>query len=243
MRGSAGVVVLEPLAVFFQWFCFNQIDRLEHLILFTSFSLFHPPPAFFSSPSCHPIAPPVPFPPQRRLLFSPHQMVPKKEPLSRLVLPRSYLLIGKPRGENNGYWLPHWVKLLGRTSGGVRKDGILHPPLPRCCQNSLRGHSTYPVPFHPSSLPSPDLLSWIAKVALPLLFLAVLCRFLSVLVKCIAERSSSSRPRTEAPAFHTLPELRCLPSPFAFTQPIRSQVKSLALDLVSSFHVVFLCIF
>lgn len=54
-------------------------------------------------------------------------MEPKKEPLSWLVLPHSYLLIGKPKGENNWYWLPHWVKLLGRTSGGVRKDSILHP--------------------------------------------------------------------------------------------------------------------
>lgn len=139
-------------------------------------------------------------------------MVPKKEPLSRLVLPLSYLLIGKLRGENNGYWLPRWVKLLGRTSGGVRKDGILHPPLPRCCQNSLHRHSMYPVLFHPapSLPPSPQVLSWTAKVALPYSFsLTVFCRFLSPLVKCIAK--CSSRLWTEALAFHTLSEWQCLP--------------------------------
>lgn len=91
-------------------------------------------------------------------------MVPQKEPLSPLVLPQSYLLIGKARGENNRYWLPHRVKLTGRMSGGVRKDCILHPLLPRCCQNSLSCHCS--IPFYPAHLtPSSRLLSWIAKEA------------------------------------------------------------------------------
>lgn len=170
-------------------------------------SLYSTPSRCFSSPSCHPIAPPVPFPPPKQLLFSPHQMVPKKEPLSRLVLPRSYLLIGKPRGENKRYWLPYWVKLLGRTSGGVRKDDILHPRLPCCCQNSLHCHSTCSVPFYPVTAPLPHLTSFLDLPKCPPL--TVLCRFLSLLVKCIAKRSS--RLWTEALAFHTLPELRSPP--------------------------------
>lgn len=80
------------------------IRKIDWSILFSlPLSFYSTPSCCFSRPSCHPIAPPVPFPPPRQLLFSPHQMVPKKEPLSRLVLPSSYLLIGKPRGENNGY--------------------------------------------------------------------------------------------------------------------------------------------
>lgn len=136
----------------FQWFFFNQIVVTGSAYSFLF--LFQP----LLRPSCHPIAPPVSFPPLKQSPFSPHLMVPQKEPLSRLVLPQSYLLIGKPRGENNRYWLPHRVKLQGRMSGGVRKGCILHPLLPRCCQNSFSCH--YPVPFHPPSLlPHNSLIS------------------------------------------------------------------------------------
>lgn len=164
-------------AMLFQWLRSNQIDGPEHPIVFTPFLFYSSPSCHFSRPSCYPIAPPVPFPPPKKLLFSPHQMVTKKEPLSQLVLLHSYLLIGKQSGGNNRYWLPQWVKLLGRTSGGVRKEGVLRPPLPLCCQNSLYRHSTYPIPFHPCHWPTPPPLSASPHLA----FFLVLPRWLSPL--------------------------------------------------------------
>lgn len=47
------------------------------------FSFFCPFLAYSRLPSCHPIAPLVPFPPPEELLFRPHQTALKKEPLSR----------------------------------------------------------------------------------------------------------------------------------------------------------------
>lgn len=162
-------------------------------------------------------------------------MVPKKEPLSRLVLPRSYLLIGKPRGENNRYWLPHWVKLLGRTSGGVRKDDILHPRLPRCCQNNLHCHSTYPSPFTLSLLPSltsPPFL--ICQSALP-----PHCFMQIFISACEMYSQAQQQALNRSSGLSHTPWAAESASPLAFTQPLQSQVKSLTLDLVSSFHVVF----
>lgn len=69
----------------------------------------------------------------------------------------------------------------------------------------------------------------------PHLAFTVLCRFLSPLVKCVAEGSSGLC--TEALAFHKLPERLC--QPHFSPSPCHSSPESPALDLVSSFHVFF----
>lgn len=65
------------------------------------FSFFCPFLAYSRLPSCHPIAPLVPFPPPKELLFRPHQTALKKEPLSGPG-PRPLLSIDW-KGVNSGY--------------------------------------------------------------------------------------------------------------------------------------------
>lgn len=94
---------------------------------------------------------------------------------------------------------------MGRTSGGVRKDGILHPWLPRCCQNNpMHIQCPFTLTLPPTTCLTSflDLPRWLLA---PSFSLTVPCRFLSGLVKCIAEGSSRLCP--EALAFHILAAL------------------------------------
>lgn len=202
MSGQQESAVLEPLAEEERRICCKKKapcysgDRLTGASFSLHLSLCIPPlSCCSSSPTCHPIAPSVPFPPPKKLPFSPHQMVPKKEPLSRLVLPHSYLLIGRQRGENGGYWLPNGVSLSGRASGRVRTAGFLHPLLPRCCQNSIQSPFTL-------SLTSPPFLNRQHVCAPFFLSPCFLFRFLSLPVKCIANGSSAPnlQPFTNSPS-------------------------------------------
>lgn len=97
MNGQREPVALVPLTKeegFYSSFVRLEASfPLKRQILFSFCTI----PACSQTPSCYPIAPLVPFSPPKTLLFSPHQMVLKKEPLSRLVLTRAYLLIGKEK--------------------------------------------------------------------------------------------------------------------------------------------------
>lgn len=171
-----------------------------------------------SCPSCHLIAPPVSFPPLKQSLFNPHLMVPQKAPLSWLVLLQSYLFIGKPRGEHNRYWLPHRVKLQGIMSGGVRKEYILHPLLPRCCQNSFSCH--YPIPFHPhhcsphNSLISPPFLNC------QLAFCPCSRCFLQIFISA-CEMYSRTQQQNRSSGISLTPQAAVSNSPFTFSPRLK----------------------
>ncbi len=158
-------------------------------------------------------------------------MVPKKEPLSWPVLPRSYLLIGKPRGENNWYWLPHWVKLLGRTSGGVRKDSILHPSAaPLLSEQPPRPlHISNPpvtLLLHPpaASLTSPPFLN--CQGGSPPLFLShcFMPIFISACEMYMLPSAAAVSTQKLWPFTHSLSCCVCLTFPLHPKPPVSSKV-------------------
>lgn len=116
---------------------------------------------------------------------------------------------------------------MGRTSEVVRKDSILYPPLPNCCQSTL---SPCPPTFTLSLSPSPASIlespGWL---------------FLRVIVICACEMYSPAQQWSQNRSYglsHT-PHAMLTASPSLSTQPLKSQVKSLVLGSVSCFHVFF----
>lgn len=96
------------------------------------------------------------------------------------------------KGENSGYWFPHWWSLLGRTSGSVREAATLRCPA---------AVSVWPL-----------VLSPVLKCQrCPPAFLSLSCYFSMPIFISACEMYSSRQLGTEAPAFHEVPERRCGP--------------------------------